>query len=71
MYLQDTTEEQGYVARMCYKNQDTHEFEQVWTEALALASEWDFFLNRRMKNQDVISYLGSYVKVQVLKKKKS
>lgn len=43
MYLQDTTEEQGYVARMCYKNQDTHEFEQVWTEALALASEWDFF----------------------------
>lgn len=38
MYLQDTTEEQGYVARVCYRDQDTDEFEQVWTEALALAS---------------------------------
>lgn len=65
MYLQNTNEEQGYVARVCYRDQDTDEFEQVGTEALALASRWDFE-NRRIQNWDVISYLGSYVNVQVL-----
>lgn len=62
MYLQDTNDEQGYVAGVCYRDQDTGELEQVWTEALALASRWDFE-NRRTKNWDVISYLGSYVNV--------
>lgn len=38
MYLQDTNDEQGYVAGVCYRDQDTGELEQVWTEALALAS---------------------------------
>ena len=63
MHLQDTNDEQGYVAGVCYKDQDTDELEQVWTEALA--PRWDFE-NKRTKNWDVISYLGSYVNVQVL-----
>lgn len=49
MYLQDTTEEQGYVARVCYRDQDTDEFEQMWTEALALASRWDFLKQKNRK----------------------